>query len=43
MFKVNGATLSFYPNNKTLNVQGTKQEEVRMKQGNLNIVQMSKL
>ena len=31
MLKANGATLSFCPNTKTLNVQGTKQEEVRMK------------
>ena len=43
MFKANGATISFYPNTKTLNVQGTKQEEVRMKlfsllpRGNSNI------
>ena len=42
VLKANGVTLSFYPKTKILNVQGTKQEEVRKKlfsllsRGNLN-------
>ena len=43
VLNANGVTLSFYPNTKTLNVQGAKQEEARKKlfsllsRGNLNI------